>query len=437
MTNTKFVAVQEEVQAAVIWVDDMEIEIKALGMDESLERLMDRVFAGDLKVEGPIHVIDDNKELAEQMATLLNNKYAEEMVIMKDAKIVKEQVNKVVDSVMPKQEEATEDNAAVIAKSAAAKKFLKKHGAELANAKKAPAKKEETKTETTKEEKKMETKTTMGGRRKLVGGKPSYTQAQVDAAKAAKETKTEKEVVNVKKEETKVAGGRRRMSSGSTPVKEKSAGGRKRLGRSENLNKGEFVKFEGPWYLNKSRYEVLNRFEDIIENMADAELGITEIAMVEKSEISRYANREDIMFVVQIKANGNVLDFPIREAGSNSKSDLSSPSIGWVEYKGKLYPKFGFSRPNAIEVNMTCGCGTKFKANTGNVYCHTCKTRHDDVAVEMEHGTLDFAGDVEGWVFQEIPNLKVPTDTLVLAMALAQYDEGLDMWDVVSEEDAE
>lgn len=286
----------------------------------------------------------------------------------------------------------------------------------------------------------METTTKkVTGRRRVQGAKPTVTGAQKEAAAKQNQTK-EEEVVNVEKKETKVAGGRRRVSSNGSgsAAKKASVGSRKKLGRNENLRGKAFVKHEGPWYLNKSLYTVLDRFESIVDNMAageyvDVELGIEAIHMVDPEEITRYQNREDILVVVQIKSNGTVLEFPIKEStSSNSISDLTSTSIGWVEYKEKRYPSFGFWRPNAMEVKMKCSCGNEFTANTGNVYCYKCKTRHEDVLVEME-SNLDFAGDIDGWVFQTIPNVVVPRDVLALVMALAQYDADLDMYGVIEE----
>lgn len=430
MTNTiKFVAVTEQVQDAVIWVDDVEVAIQEEGIEKTLEDIMNRVIDGDLDVPGAIHVVDDNKELATNIANVLEDAYNKEMELMNEANIAKEQVNKVVDQVMPVVEEEV-DATAAIAKSAAAKKFLEKHGANMVNGKKAPA--QEEKANNTKEDTKEEVKmnnNTMGSRRRL---NTSNAGVQKEETKSNQTTNREEEST------MKRQGTGRRVSSNEVKVNEstrRKVTGRKMLSRSASIKGNTFQKFEGPWYLNASMYPVLDRFEEILETMSDAELGIEQIVLVDPQDIRRYERRNDILVVIQIKSNGTVLEFPIKENNSsNSSSDLSSTSIGWTQTKNGMRPAFGFWRSNAPVLDMKCACGNKMENVSGsNVYCSKCRTRHDDVEVNASHN-LEITNFNEV-VFQEIPNLFVPRETLALVMAIAQYDAGFDMWDVIVEEE--
>jgi hypothetical protein len=409
MTTTKFVAMTEEVQEKVIWVDDMEASIKEVGYNEALDIVMDRVFVGDLKCSGSIHVIDDDKNLAANMTNELNNKYAEELELMKNVKgAVKEENVIVADAT------TEEKKAAAIAKSDKAQKFLNKHADKV-------KKTEDKKVENKKEETKVEDKNVVkSNRRRLDTGAAKSEETKVEN-KTNEKVETEMNKPN-RKSTTRVL---------KNDDKKQATGNRKRLGRSESI-KNEFHKFEGPWYLNSSMYSVLDRFEEVLETMSDAELGIEEIVLVNPEEVSRTRNNPNITVVIQIKANGNILEFPIKEVdNANSSSDLSSTSIGWIETKNGMRPAFGFYRPNEINVKATCTCGKEFKANTGNLYCPSCKKRHDDAEVSISH-KLDMECD-GAWVFQTVPNLVVPRETLALVMAIAQYDAGFDMWGVVEE----
>ena len=417
--SIKFVGMTEEVQTAVIWVDDVEASIANVGITETLGTIMDRVFAGDLNVKGAIHVIDDNKELATNMATVLNTQFEKEMVIMKEANIAKEEVNVAIEGTTKTAVQTKgETTMTTTTKKNAAAKFLAKHGSTIKNSQKAATQtKEETKEETT-----MKTKTTMGTRRQLKSN-----------------TNTEKEVVEVK--ETKVAvkeevqGSRRRLSSNASTQVSTAAprNTSRRLTRSAGLRQSTFVKHEGPWYLNASLYPVLSRFESILADMADSELGITEIALVEPTDIQRYERKTDVLVVIQIKANGTVLEFPIKEnTSSNSKSDLSTTSIGWVQTRNGMRPAFGFYRSNFPVVSAKCTCGNEMEnVSASNLYCSKCKTRHDDATISLKHTTLGM--EVEEYTFQTIPNMYVSSDILALVMAIAQYDLGFDMHGVVAE----
>lgn len=426
---TKFVASTVEMNK------DTDIIAEDIRTASDIQVFLDEVL--DRADNEVVYVVGEEMVTAQNVAAVFNTEYEKEMELMKDANMAKEEVDKVVEGAKKEKEEAVSEinTKAALRSKASAKKFLKEQSAKMLGAKKSPVKEEENKSaENTKEEETMKTNTTMG-RRRL-----STTVKSQEETTVQNNTK-EEEVVNVnkrqgvKKEETTVKGGRRRLSTGAQTevAAQTKVTGRKRLGRSESI-KSEFKKFEGPWYLNSSMYDVLNRFEAIIEDMADAELGITDIVLVEPADIARYANRADILVVIQIKANGNVLEFPIKEnTSTNSSSDLNSTSIGWIETKNGMRPSFGFYRPNALQVKVTCTCGNAFTANTGNVYCPKCKTRHDDFTVSANH-KLDFDFDGE-WVFQTVPNMVVPRETLALVMAIAQYDAGLDMHGLV--EDAE
>jgi hypothetical protein len=337
---------------------------------------------------------------------------------MKEANIAKELVNEAIES--KKVKEAV-DTKAQEDKNAAARAFLDANG---------PAVQSSTKS-TKKEEKKMET-TKVTGRRRIAGANTTKTNEKV-------ETEMKKATV---KEEVKVTGRRRMSGKKEVAVETKNTAGRRQIKRGASMRGNSFKKHEGNWWSNVELYTELEHIQSIVDSYDEEtgyfscpELDIQAIAFVEPTEISRYRNRTDIDVVIQLKSNGTVLEFPIKEANSNSKSPLSSSSIGWVEYNGKVRPAFGFWRPNALEVELECGCGNKFKANTGNVYCPKCKTRHDDAAVSVEHD-LEFAGDIAGWVFQELPNVVVPKGFLAIVMAMAHYEAGYDMEGLI-EEDAE
>jgi hypothetical protein len=417
----KFFPTTEEVQDIVLWVDDIEAQVKEMGLEETMGEILDRVIDGDLKCSGYVHVIDDNKELATQMAYVLDANYQKEMELMKDANVAKEMVTEAIEAELKK---GIVDPTVDADKAAEARAFLDANGPAVANAKKAPV----TKEETTEEEVEVKETKKVTGRRRVQGAKP--TVAKKEETVVENQTK-EEEVETV--EETKTVG-RRRVSSGKKDSARNVKAGtpKKKLGRGSSM-KGEFKKHEGNWYTNAGLYPVLDRFEQIIEDMADAELGIEQIVLVEPEEINRYAKRADIDVVIQLKSNGVVMEFPIKEASSNSKSDLTSPSIGWVEGKNGMYPAFGFYRPNGIVLDMTCSCGNKLTVSSTNVYCGKCRTRHADADVHVEH-VLDINGDIQEWVFQTVPNLFVPRDTLALVMAVAQYDAGLPMDGLVDEE---
>lgn len=430
---TKFVASLTDVAAGVdVLVEDFTANVKAMGMEEALDMYMDEA-TGEFKDEQEIFVVGP-LEVANQVAEVLNARYEKEMELMMDAK---KMVKEVIETTTTKGAVVEMNNELKIATSEAAQKFLSKHGSKMANAAQAP----------------KHTCTTEGcGNPTSQAGevcnvcfsnKPNETEGNVKTmgrrrlvTGATQNTNTEKEVVEVKEEKK----ARRRISTGNTVVesgekKSAAAGGtRRRLGRQASAVRSEFVKFEGPWYLNTTLYPALERFESIIENMADAELNISDIRLVEPQDIRRY-DKEDILVVVQMLSNGTVLHFPIKEAASNSSSDLSASSIGWVEMSKGVRPAFGHWRPNALAIDVTCSCGNKFSANTGNVYCPKCKTRHADAEVSANHN-LEF-GFKEGWVFEVNPHLVVPRETLALAMAIAQYDAGLNMHGVITEEDAE
>ena len=381
----------------------------------------------------PIYVVSSDEDMADNVAAALNQTYKKEMELIMEAKKLINNTIEATKTVTAKiEEETTMTNEDKILGSNRAQAFLKQHGAAMANAKKAPAKKEETKSTTnTKEEKEM-TQTTKGARRRLSTTK--VTKEVSAKAVSTKSTKTNEEVKEMNNT-TKGNKARRRLSTtvtSTTGVQTKrTTGTKRRLARSASVT-NTFVKFEGPWYLNAELYPVLNRFEAILENMSDAELGIEQIVLVDPADMKRYENRTDLEVIIQVKSNGTVLDFPIKEASAQSNADFTSSSIGWVETKNGLRPAFGFYRPNAMNIEVTCSCGNKFKSNTGNVYCAKCRTRHDDVEVSASHA-LDFKFDGE-WTFQTIPNVTVPRDVLALVLAVAQYDAGYNMHGVVAED---
>jgi hypothetical protein len=399
-STVKFVASVEDVKAGVdILVEDFGMTVKNSGYAEAIDMYVMEAING---TEKSIAVVSDDLTIANTIATALNQAYTKEMELMKTV-TTKEENTVVIEGTVE------EEKAATIAKSAAAQKFLARHLKPQVE---------------TKEEVKMNTEVKGATRRRL--NTAAVTKPEV------KENNTTTNNTNNEKVETEMTTNNRksttRVLKNSKPAA--TAGGRRRLGRQESI-KNEFKKFEGPWYLNASMYPVLERLDNILETLSDAELGIEQIVLVDPQEVSRTRNNPDVTVVIQIKANGNILEFPIKEASANSSSDLASSSIGWIDTKNGLRPAFGFWRPNEINVKATCTCGKEFKANTGNVYCSNCKKRHADAEVSVSHALdMEFDGN---WTFQTVPNLVVPRETLALVMAIAQYDAGFDMWGVVAE----
>lgn len=388
-SSVKFVASTQDVKAGVdILVEDFGMNVKSMGYEETIDMYVMEAING---TEKSIAVVSDDMTIANTIATALNQAYTKEMELMKNVTVKEENVVVVEGTV-------EEEKAATIAKSSAAQKFLARHTNKQVE---------------TKEEVKMNTEVKGGTRRRLNTAAPATQNNNNEKVETEMTKSNRKSTTRVLKKE-------------STPA----AGGRRRLGRQESI-KNEFKKFDGPWYLNAELYPVLNRLDNILETLSDAELGIEQIVLVDPQEVSRTRNNPDITVVIQIKANGNILEFPIKDASANSSSDLASTSIGWVDTKNGMRPAFGFWRPNEINVKATCTCGKEFKANTGNVYCPSCRKKHAEAEVSISHALdMEFDGN---WVFQTVPNLVVPRETLALVMAIAQYDAGFDMWGVVAE----
>lgn len=402
----------------------------------------------DNRMKGEIFVVDGNMELATNVAAVLNAQYGEEMALMNDANIARKEVEEVA---------AAQKDTAALRSNATAKKFLKDQAAKLANAK-VSSKKNKSEGETEMTNTTEVTKEATSIRRKSSAktkGETSMKTVNETAVKetAAKETAMKEKGAAIKEKHAakkeKAATGRTSSTvkkEVATQAKAKVEAGK--MGRDEPQGQTKFVKFEGPWYLNASRYDVLNRLVQIIEDRADMTLGITAITFSSHEQIQKYKNKRDLVAVEQFQSSGAILDFPIKLNAMGDK--VTSPSIGWVEWNGKRYPRFGFYRPNTLSVDFTCSCGTK---NTGasneNMYCSGCKKVWADLDVTVGEygfdfdltGSLDMDGkkkDGTPWLFQEIPNMKVSEETLVLALALAHFDQGLDMWDLPGfEEDAE
>lgn len=242
-----------------------------------------------------------------------------------------------------------------------------------------------------------------------------------------------------------------RKSTGSSALektakkKEKGDGvGRGRLKTKESLTGGGFVKFEGPWYLNTSLYPALSGLERMIQNyqndlMIDEDLGIQDLAIVETEDVFKYKDREDIEFIIQVKSNGIILDFPIKESVSEfSKSDLSCSSIGWVSKKGGgLRPVYGQWVPNKLEVKWTCSCSRDVvrENHTGNLYCPNCKTRHADAmaAVVPVSDAVNLVDKEVTYKFVTNGNMWVNPQILAVVLAFAQYEMGYSMYGVVAE----
>jgi hypothetical protein len=426
---TKFFPTTEEVQDLVIWVDDIEEAVREKGYAMAMGDLMDRVILGDLRCSGYVHVIDDDKDLAKTMAYALEEEYKKELELMKNIKgIAKEEGTVKEEKTLLTTATEEEKKAASIAKSDAAKKFAQKH------APKAKEKVEDKKEEI--EVKKEEKKEVKGARRRLNTG-VAQEENQV-------ETKT------TEKDDVKVNKPNRKSTSRVLKTEEKkpaaSGAPRKKLGTSKSI-KSEFVKFEGPWYLNDSLYSVLKRFGQIIENLqngdfADEELGIDQLVVVDPQDIRRYADRSDILLVIQVKSNGNILEFPIKQAKGNSSSDLNSSSIGWIETKNGLRPAFGQWVVNEQAVDVKCECGHEFQAHPSYIYCEKCDSLYSEIEVKSYKGFVRFFTDEKKFQAKKVinfvapSNIVIPRETLALVMAIAQNELDLDMWGV-GEEDAE
>jgi hypothetical protein len=415
-TTLKFIATTTEMNR------DTDIIAEDIRTTEDIQTFLDEVL--DRNDSNPVYVVGEEMTLAQNIAAVFNAEFEKEMELMKEANVAKELVNEAIQS---KKAKEVVDTKAQDEKNAAARAFLDANG---------PAVQASTKS-TKKEEKEMES-TKVTGRRRIAGAKKVEVEVQT---KTNEKVETEMKKAQVK-EEVKVTGRRRISGKKETTVETKNTAGRRQIKRGASMRGNGFKKHEGNWWSNVELYTELEHVQSIVDSYDETtgyfscpELSIEALAFVEPTEISRYRNRNDIDVVIQLKSNGAILEFPIKEASSNSKSPLTSTSIGWVEYAGKVRPAFGFWRPNAMEVELTCGCGSKFKANTGNVYCPSCKTRHDDITVELD-SKLDFAGDVQGWVFQEVPNLVVAKGILAIVMAMAHYEAGYDMEGLI-EEDAE
>lgn len=434
MTTIKFVATTQQVQPEVIWVDDMEVSISSVGISDTVSNIMDRVFGGDLSVRGSIHVIDDNKELANQMAQALNARYTKEMELMSSVNEAKEQVDAAIKAPGNKRQLMTNATEVVVPGKKSKKAglaFFSKHSADIKNAQKAP--------EPTEEETKLQNKPQT--KEEVIVNKETKAPAKSTGKPATKVNTTMGSARRQFKADANLQVNTNETVSSDLKVNGTTANKSAPVGRlpratpitAEAKTKG----YEGPWYLNQSRYGVLGRFEQIITDMADAELGISDIVLVNPQDITKYAKKMNLLVVIQIKANGMVFDFPIKQNhSSQSKSNLTSTSIGWVETKDGLSPEFGFYRGNQPIVSTTCTCGAKLKnVSSTNVYCPKCKLRHENAVISIGNkeasSTLEYT--VEDYAFQTIPNITVPAEMLALVMAIAQYDSELDMHGVIQE----
>ena len=440
-SNTQFVKFVASTTSVNLDVDIIVADIRTMGVDAIMYFVNEALDSPNPKEI--VYVVDEDMGLAENTAQLLNNKYNEEVNLIQEAKNMnkkdvkkevleqaKKEVNDAIEGTVRIEEE---DQAAVIAKSAAAKKFLSKHGGALMNAKKGENK--STKSEEEKEMNKTVKEEVKGARRRL------STTGKGTESKENKSTKNVKEEKEMNKTTEGTKGASRRLSAGrktaADHTEKKREQGRRRLGRSASL-KSEYKKFEGPWYLDAKRFPVLDRFEDIVATMRDDELGIGEIVLVDPTETRRYKNRDDLLMVVQVLANGNILEFPIKEQDyENNPADLKASTISWVKgYNGKggRY-QFGQWKSSSPEMKVTCTCGNEFRAPANNVYCPKCRTRHDDIIISAEHSELEF--DFTEMTFHVNDSLTVPEETLALVMAIAQYDEGLDMHGVIEDDGEE
>lgn len=394
-----------------------------------------------------IYVVDASIETAKEAAAAMNELYAAEAKKVSDAQaqqkktaIQKEEKKvanpkEVVDAAFEQKEAEKKES---VLKTEQAKAFMMKHGAAIQNAKKAPEKE----TKTTKGETTMTNTNTQVRMGQVTEEKAAVKEEKVvtpeQKSTPARRALSTTDEAPVAKEEAAPA--RRRLSTeatdttatGNNAPAARATMGNGRLVRTESIRQ-QFVKHEGPWYLNADLYPALNRFESILETMSDAELGIQNIVLVDPNQLSRYDRKLDVTVVIQVMSNGAVLEFPIKANKSQqSKSDLSSTSIGWVPTKNGMRPAFGFYRSNFPNVTATCSCGKKMEnVSASNLYCRECKTRHNDAQVSINHAVLGL--EVEEFTFQTIPNMEVPNDLLALVMAVAQYDAELPMHGVIEE----
>ena len=230
-------------------------------------------------------------------------------------------------------------------------------------------------------------------------------------------------VENKNQEEKKMA----LKSAGSVQVNQKNAS---RIGRRTLRLKASAVerqKFEGPWYLNKSLYPVLERLGRLVKTFKDEQLGITDIYTVNPGDLGR---KKDFV-AVQIKFGEGVtinlfLDLIVRDG----KKMLRPKNVVWKRNKaGKLYPVFVTWRTNKPQVKVTCVCGKQEELYVGQgAKCGKCG---NILSVDLE---LKFNQNVKyasmpPYVAQSLGQYaQVSKDVLVMALAFAHYAEGLPMY---------
>lgn len=124
----------------------------------------------------------------------------------------------------------------------------------------------------------------------------------------------------------------------------------------ENIHRSERKTFtKGPWYLNADLYEVAARIDQVVEDRADAELGVTDIRLLAPSDVFTYETND--LAVVEVSFGVQSLRFRIQEnTNEKSASPLKSSNIGWLESKNnRLYPAYGRYTKDALTVKMADG----------------------------------------------------------------------------------
>ena len=473
----------------------------------SIDKLMDEAIA--LKAGEVIHIVG-NKVPSSRLAMQLNEEY--QKLVLDTESVSAQNVSKtngessmkntsvevaVIEEVVAKEEVKG-------AVSSAARDFLNRQGAAMQNAKKAPASKVAPKVNNAPQYKapeyKAPSKTNNEGESTMTNtltvGAEQKKRREIAAASAlaAKNNPEASDGLSglSSEPETATKGTRSSREFREDAFEKSNADSPIEFSPSANESGGNAsTYFRGPWYLNVNKFPALARFEEILETMSDKELGLTNIVVVDPSTTETYGKRGDIAdmpLLIEIVTGGIVHDFPIKRNRFNS--GLNSTSIGHKTTGAGRIPIFGFSRPNAVVVKATCGCGNEFEANTGNMYCFKCRTRHDDLttnisvdkkvqkkhtalaeimklaaANEVDTMTMDpealehfiqwankqksvmdavladskanmkTVSDIkaDAWVFQEISNVKIPQDTLALVMAIAHRQQQLDMHGLIQQ----
>jgi hypothetical protein len=421
---------------------DMDVELVRDMLKSDKGRL--EVYDTAATTPGEIYIVDADLGLAEGIATMLNEAYAEFLdaesaAAHAAASSAREAVNTAFegDSRVPvsgsaedaalanldkpvKKEttknqtknekvetEMTNSNnqqtqEQINAQSAAAKAFLAAQGSKIQQAKKGEIKKEETTTtegETT--VKKEETKKpTVGNKGNRGVGKPNVelTTKKPSVKVNTESTKNEKDVVNVnnKNEGRQSAGNTAGRNNAGTTVKvnvEKVVTNN-RIEFEESNN--TFNKFNGPWYLNAGLHPEVEMLEELIAMRKVEAFGIKDIRPVNPDTVLKYDNH-GVLAIVEVTTEGkkgdNVWSIRIqKETREGKTADLNSSNIGWETVDGELRPVYQYYKKN--EENMV-----SFSTKNGRKVAELKGMVADEEEGVVYYSKVDKEGTVHGFKF--------------------------------------